>query len=51
MLISFKQGVVKTNKYTLTWLTRFRLAPLCINIKIVSLCPFNAASMTGLDPS
>ena len=40
-----------TDKYLLTLLTRFRLAPLCINIKIMSLYPFFAAIMTGVDPS
>ena len=28
-----------------------KLAPLCVNIVMMSLCPFIAAIMTGVDPS
>ena len=54
MLIYFMKEVVinftLANKFILTLLTRFKLAPFFINIKIMSLCPFIAANMTGLDP-
>ena len=43
--------LIITKKDLLTLLIKFRLAPLCINIKMMSVCPTIAAIMTGVDPS